>query len=162
MLKRRLVITAALVAAFAARDAHGDIYHLKSPSKVETEKGSKLELPPGYFLDEETWRERDEEMRRLQEREKRRAAANKSLRKSADDYPWLAHGVVGSFGIAAGVFCMAVRGDTTRAWCAVYGVIMRCVGPCGAACAEAPNSTVSCGTRPICRRTRVRRRSSSL
>ena len=59
-----------------------------SPSTLKTEKGSELKLPPGYFLDEETWMERDAEMRRLQEQESRLRAENLSLRDSADDFPW--------------------------------------------------------------------------
>lgn len=106
MLRRRLVIAATLVTALAAREAYGGpIYHLKSPSTLETEKGSKLQLPPGYFIDEKTWQERDLEMRRLQEQEIRLSAENLSLRKSAnEDYPWLATGVVGAFGLVLGAF----------------------------------------------------------
>ena len=103
MLKRRVLLAATVAAALMARDASGEpIYHLKSPSTLKTEKGSELSLPPGYFLDEETWRERDFEMRRLQELETRLKAENKSLRESAGDYPWLATGVVGAFGLAVG------------------------------------------------------------
>ena len=104
-MRRRVALTLAFAAVLAAREAYGDeIYHLKSPSTVETQRGSKLALPPGYFLDEEAWRKRDEEMRRLQEMETRLKAENNSLRKSADDYPWLATGAVGLFGVAVGVF----------------------------------------------------------
>lgn len=107
---RKLACVVAFAAALAARDASGDTYHIKSPSQIETEKGSKLSLPPGYFLDEKTWQERDLEMKRLQEQETRLKAENASLKKSAaEDYPWLATGFVGVFGIAIGIFTMAVK-----------------------------------------------------
>lgn len=108
-MKRRAAVIVALATVLAAREAYGEIWHLKSPSKVETEKGSKLELPPGYFLDEETWRVRDEELRRLQEQETRLRAENRALRKSSTDYPWVATGAVGVFGIVVGVFFMATK-----------------------------------------------------
>ncbi len=107
MKRNRFALLVGLAAVLAARDAAGEptIYHLKSPSSLKTEKGSELKLPPGYFLDEEAWRQRDEEMKRLQEQETRLSAENLSLRKSArDDYPWLATGVVGAFGVALGAF----------------------------------------------------------
>ncbi len=106
MNRNRLALMVAVGAVIAARDASGDpIYHLKSPSTLKTEKGSELKLPPGYFLDEQTWQDRDAEMKRLQEQETRLSAENLSLRKSArDDYPWLATGVVGAFGVALGAF----------------------------------------------------------
>lgn len=81
-MKRRTLIIAAVATVLAARDASGDIYHLKSPSTLKTEKGSELKLPPGYFLDEETWRERDERMKRLEEDRTRLGAENRSLRDS--------------------------------------------------------------------------------
>ena len=40
-----------LVVVLASREANGEPVHLKSPSKVETQAGSKLELPPGYFFE---------------------------------------------------------------------------------------------------------------
>lgn len=88
MRNRKAMALVALAVVLAAREAHGDIYHIKTPSTLKTEKGSELKLPPGYFLDEETWMERDAEMRRLQEQESRLKAENLSLRSSADDFPW--------------------------------------------------------------------------
>lgn len=86
-MRRRVLLAVAVVVAIS-REAAGDIYHLKSPSEVVTEKGSKLSLPPGYFLDEKTWQERDAELKRLQEDETRKRAENESLRKSAEEVPW--------------------------------------------------------------------------
>ncbi len=106
---QRLFLVAAFATVLAAREAHGEIYHLKSPSTLETEKGSKLQLPPGYFLDEETWQERDLEMRRLQEQEARLGAENLSLRGSANDFPWLATGVAGVVGVVLGVVIMVAK-----------------------------------------------------
>lgn len=109
-MRRRALITATIVGALMlAREASGDIYHLKSPSTLKTEKGSELKLPPGYFLDEKTWQERDAELKKLQDERTRRNAENESLRKSASEYPWLATGAVGAFGILAGIFFMATK-----------------------------------------------------
>ncbi len=92
----------AVATVLVSREAHGEIYHLKSPSTLETEKGSVLQLPPGYFMDEPTWDERDREMRRLQDQETRLGAENRSLRESADGFPWVTTGVVGILGSALG------------------------------------------------------------
>lgn len=109
VVRNRRLFTAALVAALlVSRDADADIWHLKSASTLRTEKGSELQLPPGYFLDEETWQERDLEMRRLQEQEARLAAENKSLRESADFPPW-ASVALGVAGIALGVTAMILK-----------------------------------------------------
>lgn len=104
MRKSKLCIAAALITVLAAREAAGDTWHLKTPSTVTTQGGSNLTLPPGYFLDEETWRERDLELKELQDQRTRLKAENESLRKSTDEYPWAATGLVGVFGIALGVF----------------------------------------------------------
>ncbi len=106
---RRLFLASALALAFMAREAHGEIYHLKTPSSVTTDGGSKLQLPPGYFLDEATWQERDLEMHRLQEQETRLGAENLSLRRSADDFPWITTGIVGVAGVVLGIVLMTVQ-----------------------------------------------------
>ncbi len=110
MKNRRLCVAAALLTVFAAREASGgDIYHFVRPSKLVTEKGAELRLPPGYFLDEKSWQERDLEMRRLQEQETRLGAENRSLRESADKFPWVAAGVTGAAGVAIGVLVMILK-----------------------------------------------------
>lgn len=101
-MRRRVALVFALATVLAAREAAGDIYHLRSPSQLETEKGSKLKLPAGYFLDEKTWQERDAELKRLQEAETRRKAENESLRKSADEIPWKTIGCAIVFGAFVG------------------------------------------------------------
>lgn len=104
-MRRRMTLTLALVGVLAAREASGDVWHIKTPSVVVTEKGSKLDLPPGYFLDEEAWRERDLELKRLQEQETRLKAENRSLRKTvaADAIPWRVIVCAMAFGAAAGI-----------------------------------------------------------
>lgn len=82
-MKRRMLAVAVVLTTVTAREASGDIYHLKTPSTVTTEGGSTLKLPPGFFLDEKAWLKRDLEMKRLQGQEIRLGAENKSLRKSA-------------------------------------------------------------------------------
>ncbi len=89
MRNRRLFLATACAAMLISREVNAEIYHIKSPSELKTEKGSELKLPPGYFLDEKTWAERDLEMKRLQEQETRLVAQNKSLRKSASSPVWL-------------------------------------------------------------------------
>ena len=104
----RLFITAACVVSLLSRDAHADIFHIKSPSELKTEKGSELKLPPGYFLDEETWQERDLEMKHLQEQETRLVAENKSLRESASYPPWM-YVLVGAIGIGVGATIVILK-----------------------------------------------------
>lgn len=104
MRRYRYAIAVAAIVTLSARAAADPIYHLKTPSTVQTEGGSKLQLPPGYFLDEKTWQERDLELKKAQEDRTRLKAENESFRKSKDEYPWLATAYVGAFGIALGVF----------------------------------------------------------
>lgn len=60
--------------------------HLRSSAHVQTEGGSDLRLPPGYYLDEPNWHKLDDEVRRLQEQETRLAAENKSLRSTVSSW----------------------------------------------------------------------------
>ncbi len=106
-MKRRAAVIAVLAVTLAARETAAEIYRMKSPSTLKTEKGSELKLPPGYFLDEEAWRERDERMKKLEADRTRLGAENRSLRKSSTEYPWLATATVGAFGIVLGVFFVA-------------------------------------------------------
>lgn len=107
-MRRRII--AAIVVVALTRDASAEpIYHLKSPSTLKTEKGSELKLPPGYFLDEATWQERDLELKAAQDARTRLKAENDSLRKSANEYPWLATLVVGAFGVAVGITVTLVK-----------------------------------------------------
>jgi hypothetical protein len=104
-MRRRLAAAVVLAGLLAARETSGEpIYRLKSPSTLETEGGSELKLPPGYFLDEETWAARDAELKQAQADRTRLAAENESLRKSATTYPWAGTALVGAFGVAVGVF----------------------------------------------------------
>lgn len=109
MLHRKTLIAAVVVSVLASRAAADPVLHLNTPSTVHTDGGADLRLPPGYFLDESTWQTRDGEFRRLQDQEHRLKAENDSLRKSNNDYPWLATGVVFAFGIATGIFVMTQK-----------------------------------------------------
>lgn len=103
--RQRFALLVAVAATLCARDAAGDIYRLKSPSELVTQKGSKLSLPPGYFLDEQTWQDRDAELKRLQEQETRLKAENRSLRKTVeiDAIPWKTIACAMLFGAGAGI-----------------------------------------------------------
>lgn len=102
MRKRHAALMLTII--LASREAGGEPVHLKSPSKVETQAGSKLELPPGYFFNEAEKAALDVEMKRLQEREIRLDAENKSLRASADEisFGWYALGTAIVAGFALG------------------------------------------------------------
>jgi hypothetical protein len=54
--------------------------HLKSASTCTTAKGSTVQLPPGYFLDEAKFAALDAEVRRAQDAETRLTAENASFR----------------------------------------------------------------------------------
>lgn len=82
-----------LAVALLAHNAFGDIYHVQSPSTLTTDGGSKLKLPPGYFMDEDTWKLRDAKLKALEDQSTRLTAENTSLKNSAVDHPWLALGV---------------------------------------------------------------------
>ena len=88
----------------ASREAGTEPLHLKTPSSVQTDGGTTLRLPPGYFLEEPVWHDLDEEMKRLQEREVRLDAENKSLRSSAKEisFGWYVLGAAVVAGFAAG------------------------------------------------------------
>ena len=70
-------------AAVAADPAPGAPIHVQTESQIVTYGGSRLTLPPGYFMDEPAWAKLDGEVRRLQDAETRLTAENKSLRSSA-------------------------------------------------------------------------------
>ncbi len=63
-----------------------------------------LDLQPGRFLVEPLWQKQDEEFKRLQEQEIRLTAENKSLRKSAEEFPWLPVSLGVAVGIAVGTY----------------------------------------------------------
>lgn len=86
-MRRKIAVGFALAVALSTRSAADDFaLHIIAPSKIETAKGTKLELPPGYFLDEPTWKRLDDELKRLQVAEVRLTAENKSFRESAKDW----------------------------------------------------------------------------
>ena len=104
-MKRRAFVAAAFLWLTPA-DADGDApKHFHTPAHCDTDGGSHVDLPPGYFYDEAQKKAADVEMKRLQDAETRLRAENTSLRKSADPLPigWktlvagLSAGVVGGF-----------------------------------------------------------------
>lgn len=87
---RRLHLTLLVAVTLSSADAHAEPetshqVHLKSESHVTTAKGSVLDLPPGYWLDEQTWQDKDAELKKLQEQSTRLTAENTSLKQSADE-----------------------------------------------------------------------------
>ena len=103
------IATTALVVLLATRVAAdptpAEPLHLKTPSSVQTDGGTSLRLPPGYFLEEPVWNQLDAELKRLQERETRLDAENKSLRASAKEvsFGWYVLGGVAVACFAGGV-----------------------------------------------------------
>ncbi len=86
-----------VVSLLASRAAAEPPLHFTTPSKVITQKGTNLDLPPGYYLSEPQWDKLDLEVKRLQTQETRLKAENKSL-KSSSSNTWLVLGlVVGAF-----------------------------------------------------------------
>jgi hypothetical protein len=53
--------------------------HISVPWHLSTDSGTKLDLPPGYVLDEPSFSKLDIELKRLQDVETRLTAANASL-----------------------------------------------------------------------------------
>lgn len=90
--RQRITLAAALVALTAARAVADpaptltDFAHIHTPSHLTTDGGSKLDLPPGYFMSEPSFSKLDNEMKRLQDQETRQTAENKSLRASLDTW----------------------------------------------------------------------------
>jgi len=89
---RPRVILAALIIVATSRAAADPVHlHMRTPSTVTTEGGTTRQLPPGYFLDEESYSKLDTEVRRLQEQETRLGAENRSLRGTLSSWQpgWL-------------------------------------------------------------------------
>lgn len=105
---RRIVISTIVALAAMTRVASGDPVnlHMRTPSTCETEGGTKLQLPPGYFLDEESHDRLDREVRRLQDAETRLVAENRSLRGTLSSWQpgWVVLVVAVAGGVALGVY----------------------------------------------------------
>lgn len=104
---RPRIILAAIILVATSRAAADPVHlHMRTPSTLTTESGNTRQLPPGYFLDEETYGKLDTEVRRLQEQETRLVAENRSLRKTLSSWRpgWVVvmSAVVG--GVALGVY----------------------------------------------------------
>lgn len=111
--RRRVVVLVAVLTAMPARvDAEpyepkpGEIIHLASPTTGRTDAGTDLRLPPGYFLDEETFKAKDVELRSLQETKTRLTGENDSFRKTAKSWQpgWKLMLTTFVVGIAGGVY----------------------------------------------------------
>lgn len=79
---------------------------LRSWSHVQTDGGSDLRVPPGYFMDEENYNKLDLEVRRLQELETRLTAENRSLRESVSGWQpgWKTLALTLAVGVVAGFY----------------------------------------------------------
>lgn len=108
---RFALLVVAVTLAVDCEVAAEPITHLKSPSTVTTDKGSTLRLPPGYFLDEPTWKEKDAHMRAVEDELTRKSAENASLRKSAAKqwFDWKVVVAAAAAGFAAGAVVNLVR-----------------------------------------------------
>ena len=99
---RARVLIAAIVIVATSRAAAEPVHlHMRTPSTVTTEGGNTRQLPPGYFLDEDSYTKLDAEMRRLQEQETRLGAENRSLRGTLSS--WQPGWIVVTVAIASGV-----------------------------------------------------------
>lgn len=104
---RPRVLLAAIVILATTRAAADPVHlHMRSPSTVTTDGGTTLKLPPGYFLDEESYGKLDTEVRRLQEQETRLVAENGSLRKTLSSWRpgWVVVVSAVVSGVAIGVY----------------------------------------------------------
>jgi hypothetical protein len=109
-MRPRVAIIAALL-ILETRAAADPILHIKSPSTLTTEKGSTLRLPPGYFLDEPTWKDKDAHVRAVEDDLTRKNAENASLRKSASKqwFDWKVVVAAAAAGFAAGAVVNFVK-----------------------------------------------------
>lgn len=99
---RPRIILAALILVATSRAAADPVHlHMRTPSTVTTDGGSTLQLPPGYFLDEDSYSKLDNEVRRLQGQETRLVAENGSLRKTLSS--WQPGWVVVASAVAGGI-----------------------------------------------------------
>lgn len=101
-----LVLTPSPTEADVFEPNTGDILHIQSPLTGKTDGGTDLRLPPGYFLDEPTFKAKDAELRTLQEDKTRRDAENLSLKETAKSWQpgWKLLAVTLVTGIAGGVY----------------------------------------------------------
>lgn len=112
----RMFIIASAVLALCAREAFGDENpcpdpgcHVKNGGVLATPKGTVLLLPPGYYLDEPTWKRRDDELKLAQELNTRLKAENESFRQSADEIHWKVPIVAAGLGFVAGIVVMLMK-----------------------------------------------------
>ncbi len=81
---RRFAISLAIVLTLGPCDVSGEPVNLriKSSSRLTTDAGTDLRLPPGYFLDDASRAKLDLEVKRLQEVETKLTAENRTMRRA--------------------------------------------------------------------------------
>lgn len=78
--------------------------HIATPAHVLTDGGGSAYLPPGYYLDQDSYTKLDTEVKRLQNSETSLTAQNKSLQASVTSFPaWYTVAICIAGGIALGV-----------------------------------------------------------
>ncbi len=92
-----------MILALAHRAA-AEPLHLRTPSSVQTDGGSTLRLPPGYFIEERVWSDLDLELRRLQDAETRLTVENSTMRKQVASWQpgWYTLGTAVAIGLVGG------------------------------------------------------------
>lgn len=97
------LVFAAVLVAFPTV-ATADVLHLKTPSTVQTDGGTNLRLPPGYFLEEADYEKLDGVFKQMELDQIRLEAENQSLRDSADEvsFGWVTLGAAVLAGVATG------------------------------------------------------------
>lgn len=82
----------------------GVALNIKTPSTLKTDGGTELRLPPGIFLNLDSWAMLETETKRLQDAETRLTAENASLRKSASgaSFGWYVVGAALAVGLVTG------------------------------------------------------------
>lgn len=109
--RSKSLVLAVIIIGALAEQARGDDYqpappvvHMKSPSRLESDGGTKLRLQPSYIFDEPAFAKLDEEHKQLETDKVRLTAENKSLRESTAHWKpawyWIASATV--TGIAIG------------------------------------------------------------
>lgn len=73
--------------------------HIETPSTCRSDGGTDFRLPPGYFLDEPSWKRYDADVKQLQDDRTRLTAENASMKASLSSWQpgwWTLLGVAAS------------------------------------------------------------------
>lgn len=94
-------------------DDPAETLHLTGGGEVETPSGTRIILPPGYYVPDPEWDRLDIEVHRLQDAETRLTAERDEALRIARDKPrsptWLYVVVAGLFGVVTGALWQAAR-----------------------------------------------------